>query len=441
MPSPDGPEDSEAQGLAPAWTDDHDAEVTVNLAQTTRARKLRKTETEAVVDGAEYAKRLRGQFEKGSGSTDWALLPEQRAVGADGKASSDDDDAGGARALLTGTKGILSSLDSALSGSELKVTRVKDANMVAPSDAVVTSARFHRDGQVLMTAGLDKTIRLFHIDGLRNTKLHSVVIDRFPIRAAEFTSDGRQIVATARRHHFHVLDVHTGAVTRVPGIKGRKEKSFENFAMAPGPAGKYMAMVATSGNVLVLSQKNKQLLFSVKANADVVSCAFSGDGQTLRAITTSGEVYQWDLRTRRCLSRFADEGAVKGTAIACSPDDRFLACGSASGVVNVYNTATQGGARAAKPSLSKAIMNLTTQSDVLRFNGDGQLLAIGSTRAKDAMRVVHVPSQTVYANFPSFRTPIQYLSTIDFSPQSGYMAIGNARGRVLLYRLNAYTSS
>lgn len=40
-----------------------------------------------------------------------------------------------------------------------------------------------------------------------------------------------------------------------------------------------------------------------------------------------GEVYVWDVRSSRCFHRFTDDGCVKGTSIAASPNGQFLACG------------------------------------------------------------------------------------------------------------------
>jgi U3 small nucleolar RNA-associated protein 18 len=48
---------------------------------------------------------------------------------------------------------------------------------------------------------------------------------------------------------------------------------------------------------------------------------------------------------------------------------------------------------------------------------------------------------TVFGNWPTDRTPLGKLMEFDFSPHSGYLALGNHRGRVLLYRLNHYTSA
>ncbi len=45
----------------------------------------------------------------------------------------------------------------------LETTRMRDANIAEPSRAVVRSVEFHPDGQVLMTAGLDKRLRFFQV--------------------------------------------------------------------------------------------------------------------------------------------------------------------------------------------------------------------------------------------------------------------------------------
>ena len=40
-----------------------------------------------------------------------------------------------------------------------------------------------------------------------------------------------------------------------------------------------------------------------------------------------GEVYVWDLSSRRCIHKFTDEGCVLGTKVAVSPDGQRVACG------------------------------------------------------------------------------------------------------------------
>ena len=47
--------------------------------------------------------------------------------------------------------------------SLLQVTPLADANKAEPSASVVRSVEFHPNGQLLLTAGLDKRLRLFQV--------------------------------------------------------------------------------------------------------------------------------------------------------------------------------------------------------------------------------------------------------------------------------------
>ena len=47
---------------------------------------------------------------------------------------------------------------------------------------------------------------------------------------------------------------------------------------------------------------------------------------------------------------------------------------------------------------------------------------------------VHMPSLTVFSNFPDQSDVLRVPYRLDFSVNSGYFGIGNNKGRVLLYR-------
>lgn len=176
-----------------------------------------------------------------------------------------------------------------------------------------------------------------------------------------------------------------------------------------------------------------------------------------------GVVYTWDLRSQRCLQQQRDEGAIDCTALALSPDGSYLATGGTAGVVNLYRrsaglvapidadlegtgsgfgssgaAAAGFGVQPASPTPLKALMNLTTAIDSLSFSHDSQMLLMGSRMKKDALRIVHLPSLSVFSNWPTTRSPLQYVHCAGFSPHSGFLGIGNAKGRALLYRLHHY---
>ena len=88
-----------------------------------------------------------------------------------------------------------------------------------------------------------------------------------------------------------------------------------------------------------------------------------------------------------------------------------------------------------------SFMNLTTSVDRLAFNHDGRMLSASSSQARHALRLVHVASRTVFSNWPTPRSGLQYVNCWGFSPHSGYMAVGNAQGKVPLFRLKHYKRS
>ena len=131
---------------------------------------------------------------------------------------------------------------------------------------------------------------------------------------------------------------------------------------------------------------------------------------------------------------------------------------SKSGIVNVYGSnASSSWSNSDRPRPLKSIGNLTTSISTVQFNHDSQLLAIASKTKKDQMRLVwlilccskrlntydlnlqiHIPSLTAFSNWPTSGTPLGHVSSVDFSAGGEYFAIGNTRGRVLLYHLKDY---
>ena len=79
-----------------------------------------------------------------------------------------------------------------------------------------------------------------------------------------------------------------------------------------------------------------------------------------------GRVYVWDMAARDCVHCFTDEGCLVGTTVSISPNGRYVACGSDSGVVNVYEA--EECLRNAAPRPLRAVMNLTTSIEHICFN-------------------------------------------------------------------------
>ena len=165
-------------------------------------------------------------------------------------------------------------------------------------------------------------------------------------------------------------------------------------------------------------------------NSIVVSIAFTPN--SIWTLSLDGEVGVWDLETKLCRHLFKDEGCIKGSAITISPDFEHVAVGSSTGVVNLYKF--DAAMQSKSPIPEKSILNLQTKISTLKFHPSSNILAIATKDTKDAMRLYHLPSKKVVQNWPTSQTPLGYVTAIAFPPNGQYIAIGNDKGKILLYK-------
>ena len=464
--------DAEGAGLAAdnatrAWVDDDDETQVVDLTAVNRLKKLRKSERETEISGTDFTQRLREQHKKLNPGAEWAEASdsggtrrtqanwaesdeeeedEQREGPGneeyDEDVAEEEEDFFGGLSRRVGANLVAVKRSSRLPVDELAVKRMADANMAGRSKCVVQATEFHRNGQLFLTAGFDQLVRLFSIDGETNPLMQQLYIKSMPIHTARFSADGQSVVMAGRRKYYYVYDLQAATIQRVPGIVGREEKSFEKFEISPD--GQWIAFLGDAGYIILVSAFTKQWVANLKMEGSVRAVAFSSDSNTLISSGDAGEVFHWDLRTRRCKRRHFNIGMSPTSAIAFSPaggSSGSFAVGSRSGIVNAYDMSTIEASASAHPPAAATMSNLTTPIDSVRYNHDGQMLAIASREAKDALRMVHVPSYRTFANWPTSRTPLKYVNSIAFSPQSGYFASGNDKGTVLLYSLKHFQAS
>ena len=188
---------------------------------------------------------------------------------------------------------------------------------------------------------------------------------------------------------------------------------------------------------------SKEIVSSVKMNASVRDVAFlnargSGgdDDSVMLTHGDDGYVYVWDFRrTASCLHKFVDDGCINGTSISASPDSRFIACGSAAGILNLYDA--EEALRQTTPKPKKTLQNLLTTIRDVEFNRTCELMAFATGDTPNGVRVTHVPTMNVFSNFPAAGA-IAKPRSIAFSPFSGYFAVADSKDYVSLYRLNHY---
>lgn len=148
-----------------AWDDEDDERVAVNLAAQQRTRKLRKTEAETVVDGVQYAQKLKGQFEKVYGKPSWYQEHEEKSSKEDKKSKGmhkvainsdsdgDSDEESGSDSEVAATSSNMLARGSRLPLGALDCTRVRDANVAAVSKSAVQAVGFHPTSTAMYVIG------------------------------------------------------------------------------------------------------------------------------------------------------------------------------------------------------------------------------------------------------------------------------------------------
>ena len=112
-------------------------------------RPAKRIETEEITPGADGPRAQGGSrgkvtsgFKATKGPQDWATQSKPNALADAAQDDESDDDDG-----------------------DLRVARETDANVRAPSKSAISGVAFHASTDLLVTGGLDKTLRFFRIDG------------------------------------------------------------------------------------------------------------------------------------------------------------------------------------------------------------------------------------------------------------------------------------
>jgi hypothetical protein len=167
------------QAAAPAWEDDDDEKVQVNLMESSlRLRKLRTSRSEEVsaLPGRDLEARLRSRFQSTAeltARTDWARVDDRAAAEDDGEGDTNSAQEYSALSLFGGP-----GIGRKLPGGAINMVRCRDANQSDPNQSVVQAVHFHPASDaanpLLLTAGLDKTLRFFQVDVEKSTKVHGI---------------------------------------------------------------------------------------------------------------------------------------------------------------------------------------------------------------------------------------------------------------------------
>ncbi|EKJ78463.1 hypothetical protein NXS19_000584 [Fusarium pseudograminearum] len=455
----------------PAWEDSDDDRLAVSLAGATRLRKLRKTEAEDLVSGTEYSQRLRQQYLRLNPLPAWVResdgRPSKRRRSSAASNSSDDSDSDSevsAQPLekflrdVNSLAGVGSNQKRRLRPEVIDIQRTRE--IPDKHNAPVGSLSFHPEYPVLLSSSTASVLYLHHIAPAAhptpNPQLTSVQIKQVDVRRAEFLyPHGDKVFFAGRRKYFHHWDLKSGAVQKTTQILGHRleHKSMERFKLSP--CGHYMAIVASTkkggGIINILNTTSMQWITAARLSSrnGIADFAWWSTGNGMTILGKDGQVGEYSMESRSFVGIWHDEGCVGGIVLALGGhqgpaalgDDRWVSVGSNSGITNIYDRNellvlnSEEVTIKERPTPTRVFEQLVTPITHITFSPDGQLMAFGSQHKKDALRLVHLPTCTVYRNWPTDQTPLGRITAVAFGNQSDLLAVGNDTGKIRLWEI------
>ena len=472
----------------PAWEDSDDERLQVSLAGATRLRKLRTAEAEDIVNGTEYARRLRQQYLRLYPLPEWANQGKDNkrrrrrssaagsSSGSDAEVSSDEEDEAIDSAMPL--ESFLRDANSFAVGKEdgsrkrrklrpetIDIQRSRD--IPDTHKAAVSSLSFHPRQPILLSCSVSSILYLHKVDPAAyptpNPCLTSVQVKRTDLRRSAFLGpDGEEVLFAGRRRYFHSWNLGSGQVKKVTQIQGHQKEMRTMERFRTSPCGRYMALITSEkkggGMLNIVNVRTMQWIAQARTNGrgGISDFQWWSTGNGLSILGKDGQVTEWSMLAKRTVGVWRDEGSIGGTVLALGGGrsaggpaliggDRWVAVGSNSGILNVYdrNDLVEKSAKTgevtvkALPTPTRTLEQLTTAISVVTFSPDGQLLAFGSLHKKDALRLVHMPSCTVYRNWPTEQTPLGRITAVAFSAGSDTLAVGNDVGKIRMWEIRA----
>ena len=445
-----------------------------------------------MVSGKEYTRRLRKQFELLNPAPQWAKTALQKPakkkrrtsdyVGSEEEVSENDMDLDEDLPSTAPLDQLLQDAQSLVrqagpgAGKKRKIRpevidiqRQKDIAGLQPS--AITSLSFHPTLPLLLSSGPSSTLYLHHLSSsppapTPNPLLTSLHIHGSQLTTTAFHPTDSRIFLSARRKYFHVWNLQTGQVEKITRIYGQQheQKSMEHFKLSPN--GQYMALQGSTkkggGIINILDATTLQWVTQVRieARGGIADFAWWRDSRGLCIAGKNGEVTEWNVSEGRVVARWQDEGAVGTTTLALGGQhevrsgiigtDRWIAVGSSSGIVNIYDRRAWLGDNPKNvteiplaPKPTRALDHLTTPTSHLAFSPDGQILAMASKWKRDSMRLIHLPSCTVFRNWPTSSTPLGRITGVAFadggvvqgSDAHSVLAVANEQGKIRVWEI------
>jgi WD40 repeat protein len=283
----------------------------------------------------------------------------------------------------------------------------------------VQAVAFSPDGQTLVSASSDRTIRFWDLK-TRQPSGEPLTGHDSRIQAIAYSPDGKILASGGFDNKVLLWDVATRKTVGQPltGATGAI------WAVAFSPDGKTLVAGSDDKNLYVWNLATQESVGkAVSGHADAVyTVAYSPDGKTLASGGYDNKITLWDTATWQPIGQPLTGHTAAVWSVAFSPDGKLLASGSDDRKVILWNVANH------QPE-GEPLMGHTDRVYTVAFSPNGQFLASGSSDTRIILWYVptHQPTSRVFALKSS------EVWSLAFSPDGKTLAAGNGDSRITLW--------
>jgi WD40 repeat protein len=211
------------------------------------------------------------------------------------------------------------------------------------------------DGRVIVSGGLDKTLRLW--DAANGHELRTLTGHTQSINTVAFSPDGRTIVSGSADGALKLWDPVSGRELR--SLKGHAPDDVRTVAFSPD--GRVIVSGSRDQTLKLWDTASGRELRTLKGHDQpVLAVAFSPDGRTLVSASYDHKLKLWDVASGREVLTLAGHGDSVN-AVAFSPDGRTIVSGSLDKTLKLWDAAS-----------GRELRTLTGHADTIHavaFNG------------------------------------------------------------------------
>ena len=322
------------------------------------------------------------------------------------------------RAFLTSGRNGMVALWDTVTGQELRQFSGHKGNVRCLAIAF--------DGKTLLSGGDDRTARLWDVSTGRQLRR---LAHRSAVQCGAFAPDGRHVITGGQDGLVRSWQTRTGRATGEVRLSSGLESV--NFS----PDGK-MVVVASerSKTAYVLDFATGDEIRRLAHDNEVRQACFSSNGQQILTASLDKTARLWDLATGRELRRFGGQSEGLLTA-AFSPDSRFVFAGSSDKTARLWDAITGSELRifdgSTEPSDGPQLVLQTGHADTctaLALSPDERYVASGGVDgwirlwdAQSGMEIRQYP--------PTSNTSVT--QSIHFTPDGRFVLVGGGTARLL----------